>query len=126
MMLFITSDIRQHSWHLCDKLSSETWSEDHSLLSLLYAAYLLLQFDSSECRARQPGTLFHRLRMGDAYSTNFLHRINRADSPNSECGHRCESVEHPLLECVRYTSEQTVLRQSLAVLDRRPFQYLIF
>lgn len=43
------------------------------------------------------------------------------DPPHCERGHPSGAVEHLLLECVRYTSERTVLRRRLAVLGSRPF-----
>lgn len=55
------------------------------------------------------------------YGLNFIQRINQADSLSCERGHLCEGVEYLLLECARYASERTPLRQRMAVLDSRPF-----
>lgn len=51
-------------------------------------------------------SLFHRLRLGVAFTRRYLHLIGRADSPNCEMCGTPETIEHLLCVCPRYLTQR--------------------
>lgn len=71
--------------------------------------------------SRRLETTLHRLRLGVAYTPQFLCRIGQ-----NICGNctSCEvegSIEHILCQCVEFEKERQTLQETLQKIDSRPF-----
>ena len=70
---------------------------------------------------RRRESLIHRLRLGVAYTQEFLHRIGKTHSPNCPWCDCVETISHILCECSLYDSERELLKDTLFHLEDRPF-----
>lgn len=65
--------------------------------------------------------MINRLRLGVAYTHNFLHRIGQVATPKCPSCDFIETIHHILCDCVIYDAERTQLKNTLACLDNPPF-----
>lgn len=99
--------------------SSASWFDDAAKGSLLYAVDPELQFRFHVDLPRQVETLFHRLRLGVAYTNHFLFRIARARSTSCTCGEPDEDIPHVLLNCPLYNQQRQELYAKFSALGNR-------
>lgn len=79
-----------------------------------------------DCKFRLPpgiqrnhATLFHRLRLGVAFTRRYKHLIGVTSDPDCETCHVPETISHVLCHCPRYAHPREQLARTLARLDCR-------